>query len=149
MAEPQSTASAARSGYLFDTARSTLDRQHYLGSKGARSIHTYSDDHGLIVFSGPSSRRLPTSWIELSRWCLLPGSVGSVQWSECLRWLRSRTSATTIVSYHDPSVGHTGALYRACGWLWAPTWHCLPTSGRTTAVGPNPFVPAPPSRKNQ
>ena len=32
---------------------------------------------------------------------------------------------TTIVSYSDPSVGHTGALYRACNWLWAPTWHRL------------------------
>ena len=21
--------------------------------------------------------------------------------------------------------GHTGALYRACNWLWAPTWHRL------------------------
>jgi hypothetical protein len=33
--------------------------------------------------------------------------------------------ATTVVSYSDPSQGHTGALYRACGWLWAPTWHRL------------------------
>jgi hypothetical protein len=35
------------------------------------------------------------------------------------------------VSYSDPSVGHTGALYRACNWWWAPTWHRLrpPPSG--------------------
>lgn len=32
---------------------------------------------------------------------------------------------TTIVSYSDPSAGHDGALYRACNWLWAPTWQRL------------------------
>jgi len=32
---------------------------------------------------------------------------------------------TTCVSYSDPSVGHTGALYKACNWQWAPTWHRL------------------------
>ena len=32
---------------------------------------------------------------------------------------------TTVVSYSDPSVGHTGALYKACNWTWAPTWHRL------------------------
>jgi hypothetical protein len=38
---------------------------------------------------------------------------------------------TTLVSYSDPSVGHTGALYRACNWRWAPTWQRLrpPPSG--------------------
>ena len=34
---------------------------------------------------------------------------------------------TTVVSYSDPSQGHTGALYRACGWKWAPTWHRIVT----------------------
>lgn len=34
---------------------------------------------------------------------------------------------TTVVSYSDPSVGHTGALYRASNWHWAPTWHRLRT----------------------
>jgi hypothetical protein len=44
---------------------------------------------------------------------------------------------TTLVSYSDPSRGHTGALYRACNWEWWPTWHRLsppPTgNGRWTA----------------
>lgn len=35
------------------------------------------------------------------------------------------STVTTVVSYSDPSVGHTGALYRACNWWWAPTWHRL------------------------
>jgi hypothetical protein len=29
------------------------------------------------------------------------------------------------VSYSDPSQGHTGALYKAAGWVWLPTWHRL------------------------
>lgn len=46
-------------------------------------------------------------------------------------WLRKQHAVKTVVSYSDPSVGHTGALYRASGWLWAPTWHRLrpPPSG--------------------
>lgn len=29
------------------------------------------------------------------------------------------------MSYSDPDHGHTGSLYRACNWQWAPTWHRL------------------------
>jgi hypothetical protein len=108
-----------------------LDSAHYLGARGARARLVYSDDHGLIVFSGVSSRRLDRTWLELSRWCIAPGGRGSVQWAACVEWLGDRTDATTIVSYSDPSVGHTGALYRACNWVWAPVWHVLrePPSG--------------------
>lgn len=111
---------------MNEDPRSILDRTHYLGSRGSRARLVYTDAHGVIVFSGPASRRLPRTWLELSRWCILPGGVGSVQWRSALRWVRQRAPAcTTIVSYSDPSVGHTGALYRACGWRWAPTWHVL------------------------
>ena len=104
---------------------------HYLGPRGARPRLIYADLHGLIFFASPSSRRLPTDWLELSRWCIKPCGLGSRQWSECLRWLRERSDVTTLVSYSDPSVGHDGALYRACGWVWAPVWHVLrePPSG--------------------
>lgn len=105
-------------------ASETLDAQHYLGAKGARARAVYEDEHGLIVFSGLSSRRLPACWIELSRWCIALGGIGSKQWAACLR-AQDFGDCTTIVSYSDPSVGHTGALYRACNWVWAPTWHCL------------------------
>jgi hypothetical protein len=51
---------------------------------------------------------------------------GSQQWAAFVRALRIlRPDVTTIVSYSDPSQGHTGALYRACNWWWAPTWHRL------------------------
>ena len=102
----------------------TLDSEHYLGSKGARPRLVYEDEHGLVVFSAPSSRRLPRDWIELSRWCLKDGR-GSEQWSKVVPWLKERSDTTTVVSYSDPSVGHTGTLYRACNWIWAPVWHVL------------------------
>jgi hypothetical protein len=111
---------------LTSEGKGQLDANHYLGSKGARSRFTYTDEHGIIVFAAPSSRRIPTTWIELSRWCIERGGQGSRQWAKAIKWLQERApAATTVVSYSDPSVGHTGALYRACGWLWAPTWHVL------------------------
>jgi hypothetical protein len=57
---------------------------------------------------------------------------GSSQWARVKRVLLvDMPSVTTIVSYSDPSVGHTGALYKACNWEWKPTWHRLrpPPSG--------------------
>ena len=92
------------------------------------------DEFGVVVLlSPPTSRRLPTSWLELARWCLFGiKNGGSRQWARIRRWIPSRfPGATTVVSYSDPSQGHTGALYRASGWKWAPTWHrlCPPPSG--------------------
>lgn len=114
-----------------------LNGAHYLGAAGARGRLSYSDDHGLIVFSSPASRRLPRDWLELSRWCILPDGTGSQQWKACLVWLSEQSKTTTIVSYSDPSVGHTGALYRACNWVWAPVWHVLrePPTGAGIRAG--------------
>jgi hypothetical protein len=108
-----------------------LARHHYLGP-----IHrgfALRDECGVLVLANPSSRRLPISWLELSRWCITAPAknAGSAQWSAVARWLREHRSETTVVSYSDPSQGHTGALYKASGWWWAPTWHRLrpPPSG--------------------
>lgn len=114
-----------------------LVQHHYLGHVGARARLVYGDGHGIIVFSGCTSRRLPRDWLELSRWCLIPGALGSRQWAACVKWLRPQSDATTVVSYSDPSVGHTGALYRACGWVWAPVWHVIrePPTGSGIRAG--------------
>jgi hypothetical protein len=106
------------------TARDVLDSAHYLGARGARARFVFEISGCVMTFSGPSSRRLPSDWLELSRWCIVDG-VGSQHWKAALSWLEAKSSTTTIVSYSDPSVGHTGALYRACNWHWAPTWHVL------------------------
>src|SRR5690606_32459791 len=86
-----------------------------------------------MIWKHPTSRRLPAfgTWLELSRWCLTP-SAGENAGSRMHRWstrlIRHHLPAvTTLVSYSDPSHGHTGALYRACNWQWAPTWHRLRT----------------------
>ena len=135
-----------------------LEDRHYLG-RSHRSKLTYEDDFGVMVFASPSSRNLPKDWLELVRWCVVGEVVqaarwdfiesrflsghsdrtnaGSRQWKTASRWLRTHSDATTVVSYSDPSVGHTGALYRACNWLWAPTWHRLkpPPSGNGRWTG--------------
>lgn len=103
-----------------------LATDHYLGPSW-RGV-AWRDEFGVMVFqSPPTSRNLPQSWVELVRWCLRGvKNGGSRQWSACRGWLLDRfPSASTVVSYSDPGAGHSGALYRACGWLWAPTWHRL------------------------
>jgi hypothetical protein len=117
-----------------------LDERHYLGATG-RGI-AWSDEYGVLVLAKPTARRLPQdgSWLELVRWCLLgTKNGGSRQWSAVSRWLRSeRPEVTTVVSYSDPSAGHTGALYKACNWLWRPTWHRLfppPTANGSWGAG--------------
>ena len=101
-----------------------LLKRHYLGpiTRG----EAWRDDYGVIVVTNPTARRLPPEYLELARWCIASDvpNAGSRQWAAFVRALRiARPEATTIVSYSDPSVGHDGALYRACNWWWAPTWH--------------------------
>ncbi len=109
-----------------------LERHHYLGPL-KRGI-AWVNDSGCIVVARPTARGIPTTWLELSRWCIkdrVP-NAGSSQWAKFVKDVRRRfPDCTTIVSYSDPSVGHNGALYRACNWWWAPTWLRLrpPPSG--------------------
>lgn len=109
------------------TTATFLDAHHYLGATG-RGI-AWSDEYGVLVLAKPTSRRLPQdgTWLELSRWCLVGiKNGGSRQWKLVHHWVRDEMpEVTTVVSYSDPSVGHTGSLYRACNWHWAPTWHRL------------------------
>ena len=110
-----------------------LEDRHYLG-RSHRAKWTYQDEFGVMVWSNPSSRHLPQQrWLELVRWCLVGvRNGGSMQFRRVKKELLSNfPNVTTLVSYSDPSQGHTGALYKACNWVWAPTWHRLkpPPSG--------------------
>jgi hypothetical protein len=110
----------------ISTVAPILRARHYLGP--ARRGWAWSDEYGVMVFANPSSRRLPhDTWIELIRWCITGGkNDGSRQWAKVHRYLLDAfPEVTTVVSYSDPSAGHTGALYKACNWIWAPTWHRL------------------------
>lgn len=110
-----------------------LREHHYLGptSRG----WAWSDEYGVAVWAKPTARRLPQdgTWLELVRWCLTgERNGGSRQFARMRRYIQAEMpEVTTLVSYSDPSVGHTGALYKACNWQWAPTWHRLwePPSG--------------------
>ncbi len=77
----------------------------------------------------PTARMVPTDWLELSRWCLTleaGENAGSRMMGYVRRWIRRNIpKVTALVSYSDPSRGHTGALYRASGWSYAPTHHGL------------------------
>lgn len=121
-----------------------LRSSHYLGP--ASRGFAWSDEFGVLILASPTSRNIPGHWLELTRWCLNgTKNGGSQQWKKVSAWLRaSRPDVTTVISYSDPSVGHTGALYRACNWLWAPTWMRLrppPTgAGRWTPEGPEGAV---------
>lgn len=104
-----------------------LTERHYLGPTKTADF-AWQDDLGCMVFAHPRSRRIPMHWLELVRWCLNgEANAGSQQWAAFLCWARKSLdqNTTTIISYSDPSQGHSGSLYRACGWLWAPTWLCL------------------------
>ena len=119
-------------------ADSAARRLHYLGPS-KRSMLEYGDEFGFVTFGNPTSRRLPVDWLELNRW-ILHGQKngGSRQWGRIKRWVRGiAPDATTVISYSDPDQGHTGALYRACGFIWAPTWHRLvpPPTGNGTRSG--------------
>ena len=116
-----------------------LSRHHYLGpiGSGGSELIVIGSRSGVIVaaqvWRRPTARHLPYdgTWLELSRWCLTPAAgedAGSRQHKYALRLIKARLpEVTTLVSYSDPSHGHTGALYRACNWQWAPTWHRLRT----------------------
>lgn len=90
------------------------------------------------VWKLPTARSLPNdgTWLELARWCLT-AEAGPNAGSRMHRYsvpLLRRAGAKTLVSYSDPSAGHTGSLYRACNWFWAPHWQRLrppPTRGGT------------------
>jgi len=114
---------------LPDSPHVVLAENHYLGDTNRGEM--YQDAAGVVVVqSPPSARNLPADWLELSRWCITESqaNAGSAQWRRVRRWIvKTWPAATTVVSYSDPTQGHRGALYRACNWLWAPTWHRIVT----------------------
>jgi hypothetical protein len=123
-----------------NTTAEFLNENHYLGAT-KRGI-AWRDEFGVVIFAKPTARRLPQdgTWLELSRWCLLgTKNGGSQQFAKVIEMIRVEYPAvTTLVSYSDPSVGHTGSLYKSCNWLWAPTWHRLrppPTGNGTWGSG--------------
>lgn len=125
----------------IDEANDLLRSKHYLGPlySGGRLIVLGKRDQRIVaamLWKHPTAKALPVAtWLELARWCLTPQAgpnAGSRMHRHAVTLVRERLSdVTTLVSYSDPGQGHTGALYRACNWQWAPTWQRLrpPPSG--------------------
>lgn len=119
----------------LDEANALLARAHYLGpSRGGRLVVGGWADGELVaaqVWRHPTARGLPADGTvaELSRWCLTPAAgpnAGSRMHKIAVALIRGHLpDVAALVSYSDPSAGHGGALYRACNWRWAPTWHRL------------------------
>ena len=112
-----------------------LAARHYLGPiTTGKLVHAGFIEGRPVavqVWKAPSARHLPSdgTWLELARWCLTPEAgknAGSRQHRHAANTIRQMLpTTTTLVSYSDPSVGHTGSLYKACNWMWRPTWHRL------------------------
>ena len=120
----------------LDDANDLLAAHHYLGPSrnGGRLVVTGVRDERVTaaqIWRAPTARNLPAdgTWLELSRWCLTPdagANAGSRMHRAAVSLIKAKLPrVTSLVSYSDPSHGHTGALYRACNWHWAPTWHRL------------------------
>jgi len=122
----------------FDTAtvmevNPLLASGHYLGSiRSARVCFAGWRDNQLVacqVWRWPTARMVSTDWLELARWCLTPeagANAGSRMMGFARRWIRrNMPRVQTLVSYSDPSHGHTGTLYKASGWTYSPTHHGL------------------------
>lgn len=110
-----------------------LASAHYLGAaQSARICFAGFVDDVMVacqVWRWPTARMLPAdgSWLELSRWCLTP-AAGDNAGSRMMGWVRRyirrhMPSVRVLVSYSDPVHGHTGTLYKACGWKYDPTHH--------------------------
>jgi hypothetical protein len=121
------------SSATVDEVNWLLAAEHYLGpiSAGKRVYAGFVDGELVAaqVYRWPTARMLPAdgTWLELSRWCLTP-ECGRNAGSRMMRWVatqlrREEPTVQTLVSYSDPVHGHTGALYKASGWVTSPTHH--------------------------
>jgi hypothetical protein len=122
-------------------AKKLLVRKHYLRSMPGGTqlaFGVFSDQRllGALTFgSGPAfAYRLvkdasADDCLTLSRLWLsdaLPKNSESRVIGIVLRYLRENTSLKFLVSYADPSQGHSGTIYQATGWLYTGLSSAMP-----------------------
>ncbi|MCS7301442.1 MAG: DUF4338 domain-containing protein [Fimbriimonadales bacterium] len=113
--------------------RAFLDAHHYLGGRGvpiykhALGVWAEYTLVGVGVFGRPCARQeCRPDTLELRRYCLLdslPRNAESYCLSRMLRWLKAR-GYRRVITYADPSQGHTGGIYKAVG------FYCVGMTGR-------------------
>jgi hypothetical protein len=73
----------------------------------------------VALWNNPSTRSLPTHWLELRRMAAAPDAPRNtcsrfLMWM--VRWFREHCpDRERCISYQDTAV-HTGGIYKACGW---------------------------------
>ena len=113
---------------LNDSHKSILINKHYLHTwrslmqEAIFELRTPDKKKliGLAVFGKPSGRNVLKKYgnetIELRRLVLSKKvEKNTLSWflAKCLKYLRIHTEYTGVISYADPNVGHTGAIYKA------------------------------------
>ena len=105
-----------------DKVKYFLDLYHYIGpGRGGIKIGAFLDDVliALAVFSSPVRQNLnfPSGSLELSRFCIHP----SYHKKNFASWFLSRCVKSlphvVLFSYADSTVGHSGTIYKAAGWV--------------------------------
>lgn len=74
----------------------------------------------VVTYSQPVSRNLPAEALELSRLVRCNDYTGQISqfvaWS--IRWLKSNSDRSFILSYADSTQGHHGGIYQACNFKY-------------------------------
>ena len=107
--------------------REWIMMRHYTRTAppGYRVALEYLDDAGerigAMLLGRPTSRELdPRIWLELTRMYFVdaaPRNTESHGLSMMRRWVRVwMPEVKGLLAYANPSVGHTGTVYRADGW---------------------------------
>ena len=105
----------------YSEAKTFLDLYHYLGKGRGGICYGIKLNDKLIcvaVFSPPirNNIKFDSDFRELSRLCVHP----MYHKHNLLSWFLSRVCrkipSDLIVAYADSTVGHTGAVYKACNW---------------------------------
>lgn len=97
-----------------------LEKHHYLGRvAGWKVCGVLWSDHftwdGLVVVSRPVARMVDKDTVEVTRLCLrrgAPKNSGSRLLGWATRWA-VKNGYRRVITYADPSQGHTGVIYRA------------------------------------
>ena len=85
----------------------------------AFAAHVRGTIFAVALWNNPSTRCLPSHWLELRRMACAPG-IPKNSCSRFLGWMvryfkREHPERERCISYQDPAV-HLGTIYRASGW---------------------------------
>ena len=110
-----------------------VSQYHYLGKSMPRGCNKWyvllidNKIRGVAAFGIPAGRNCRAKYgqetLELRRFVLhpdMPKNSGSWFMSKCLNQLKEHN----ILSYSDPTAGHTGHLYKACNYFWLEKQRC-------------------------